>query len=38
MGPSEGKRLEIDKVSQNRLKTIKNHEFGVNVKKIGSRS
>ena len=24
---SDGKRLEIDAVSQNRLNTIKNHEF-----------
>ena len=27
IGPSEGKRLEIDTVSQNRLNAIKNHEI-----------
>ena len=27
MGPYEGKILEIDTVSQNRLNTIKNHEI-----------
>ena len=30
MGLPEDKSLSIDKVSQNRLNAIKNHEFGVN--------
>ena len=27
IGPSEAKILEIDAVSQNKLNTVKNHEF-----------
>ena len=33
MSSPEGKLLPIDKISQNRLNTIKNHEFWSKIKK-----
>ena len=36
MGPTEGKVLVIDMVSQSKLNTIKNQNFEVKLKKNGS--